>query len=546
MLLETALMVIAIAVAFLAPRAAIYSQIESQFSRLARQRSKAVLLVATAALIAGGLPRLFEGFPRPQQYDEFSYLLGADTFAHGRLTNPTHPMWEHFESFHILQRPTYMSMYPPGQALTLAAGKVLFGHPWFGVWISVAAMCAAICWMLQAWLPPSWALLGGLIAVMRIATYSYWIESYWGGAVAAVGGALILGALPRLMRCQRAWYATLLAAGVVIVANTRPFEGAALALAVAVVLGIWIVKNRPRLTIFAPAIGLLSVAGAAMLLYNQRVTGQALIMPYAANRAQYAVANVFIWQQANPIPEYRHKAMRDFYLGWELTGFNLSRGWKNFDAIQYEKLFKLWMFFFGPVLTVALVPIWRVARDQRIRPLLIIGAISAAIVSMSIYANPHYWAPYTALIYAVMIRGLRYVRRWRIGTALTLAVPMICLMMIAVRAAAGPLKLSMILGVPTWCSRFSQDYQREDLIARLKSQGGKHLVIVRYSADHVPHEDWVYNDADIDAATVVWAREMSPAKDAELTRYFHDRHVWLLEPDRDWLKLSDYSPLAAR
>jgi hypothetical protein len=65
-------------------------------------------------------------------------------------------------------------------------------------------------------------------------------------------------------------------------------------------------------------------------------------------------------------------------------------------------------------------------------------------------------------------------------------------------------------------------------------------VIVRYAPDHVPHEDWVYNDADIDGALVVWAREMDAGRNAALLHYFHDRHAWLLEPDRDVLKLSDY------
>ena len=41
---------------------------------------------------------------------------------------------------------------------------------------------------------------------------------------------------------------------------------------------------------------------------------------------------------------------------------------------------------------------------------------------------------------------------------------------------------------------------RESIISRLKDGGGRHLVLVRDGHDHSVHEEWVYNEADIDRA----------------------------------------------
>jgi hypothetical protein len=51
----------------------------------------------------------------------------------------------------------------------------------------------------------------------------------------------------------------------------------------------------------------------------------------------------------------------------------------------------------------------------------------------------------------------------------------------------------------------------------------------------------VYNGADIDAAKVVWARDMGRDRNRELLEYFANRRVWLLEPDQSPPYLVSYS-----
>ena len=550
LIIEAGASAIALGVVFCWPRlgSPLFASAERVFGRLARQPRLSVLTVGLSALLIRLCILPLVPIPQPFIHDEFSFLLAADTFASGRVTNPTHPMWQHIESFHITQKPTYMSMYFPAQGLVLAAGEKLAGNPWYGVCFTAALMCSALCWMLQGWLPPGWALLGGFLAVLRLALFSYWVNGYYGGAVAAIGGALVLGALPRILRRARVGDGLLMALGIALLANTRPYEGMLLCVPVFGAL-IWWLSTKSHasastlLRRAAAPVALLALAAACMGWYNYRVFGDPFTLPYQVNRATYASAPVFLWQPPRKEPAYRHRVMREFYTGWELKDFLYARTPAGFLSGTVKKLAIVVFFFYGIALLAPLVMLPWVVRDHRVRFPVIAGAVYAVGLCLNAWLFPHYLAPFAGGLYVFLLQGMRHLRaRQPYGLALVRILPVLCLLLAGVRVFATPLGIGIDRFPTMWYGTEPLGLARARVLNELESGPGPQLAIVRYSATHSVFDDWVYNAADVDKAKVVWAREMDGPHNTELLKYFSDRRAWLVEPDSSPPRITPYGP----
>jgi hypothetical protein len=306
---------------------------------------------------------------------------------------------------------------------------------------------------------------------------------------------------------------------------------------------VWSLRRRPWQAIAARAAVVLAMFGSAfawLCYYNYRGTGHALLFPYMLNYRDYHITGPFLFSRVRPVPQYDVEDLRRFYTKWELTEHYQSTAHPlHFLATKIEVYYQYFLFGFGVLLLPGLVTLVlrSFTRRRRMRlfaaPLLAFAAFATEILIMGWYPFPQYGAPASSVFFLLIAFGLYALRRVRLprwssnGVALSRGVAFaelaiaVCLFW----------KVWLYASVPPIPLNTSVERPRIENI--LRHETGRQLCLVRYAADHIPREEWVFNQADLADAPIVWARSLTPETDQKLIEAFPNRRVWLLQPDRD-------------
>jgi len=232
--------------------------------------------------------------------------------------------------------------------------------------------------------------------------------------------------------------------------------------------------------------------------------------------------------------------MRDVHENWERKQWEEARSWKLLPARMEDWRTTAVTLFAGIMLVLpvlAFLP--AMFRDLRIRlPLIgLLAVLAGTLIEVRCY--PHYTAPAVCAAFIVLLQSLRHLRLWKpsgrpVGRFLARVLPIVTLTL-----AMGSEAAILIRQVPPEDSQ-PRNARRAQVEQELADQPGDQLILVRYTDPHSPHEEWVYNGADIDGQYVVWAHDLGPAADRQLLDYYKSRHAWLLQPDIDPLRLVKY------
>ncbi len=532
LLAEVTVVVFGILLALVAPRSLTQTRSAAgrAFRAIGRSNSLTLFVAFVIPLVILPTLTLRSGIPQPYVHDEFVYLLMGETFSRGELTNPTPDHVEHFRSPHLIFEPTYQGKYPAAQGVFLAVGQLLTGRPIAGVWLSFACASAALCWMLQAWMPNRWALLGSVLFAFHPMISIGWGETYWGGATAVIGGSLLFGSVRRMDLRLEKRLGVPLAIGLIVLANSRPYEGLVASIPAAVwfawLCWSWIQKGRLRAVAGLAATATVVLLSGFLLLskYNQAVTGSPFKLPYQVwmEQAQNSKSVNGLLLDGN---RSRETALATGEPGTGGVPAVLSVPRWQFKILRHH------FFFLRIVLAVPLLAIpWLLRKRNMPIVVLVYCLVYACVVINQQSGWPHYYAPVTPLLFVLLLSGIRQMSSS--GTRLR------CLASVCTfgLVASGALAQWEWSGSPYEPSK-RWVYARAQIEQFLGSQEPKQIVLVRYAENRDKGDEWVWNTGIPESQRVIWAHSLEDRDDEELLDAFSDRKAWYLDVGRSSCRL---------
>jgi hypothetical protein len=377
------------------------------------------------------------------------------------------------------------------------------------------------------------------------------MNSYWGGAVSAMAGCLVFGSLPRLLETGRRRDAALLGLGFGAQLLTRPFEFIFLVLS-ATLFFAPALRDRAklrRLARVAVVVALGAVPAIALLLMqNRAVTSSWSTLPYVLSRDQYGVPATFT-VQPNPVP--RRTLTREQQLDYEAQSAVHGEGTDTFSTYwqRFASRIRFYRFFLLAPLYLAIPFFFARLREFRFAWVVIALLLFSLGANFYPYFYSHYIAAVTCLFVLIGIAGLERLSGLSFGGRLAgqdaaRLILFLCgahfLFWYGLHATRDENIIREMIQYETWDAINHGDPEgRIAIDLRLAESPGRQLVFVRYWPQH-QFAEWVHNAADIDAARVVWARDLGAVENEKLRLYYSGRTAWLLEPDAHPPRLTAY------
>ena len=536
-IVELPICVAAVALAFAYPRigASAFGGIERGLKRIATRPYASMVLIAALALACRVILIPFMQVD-PLIPDETSLRLQADTYLHGRLGNPA-VYSPDMTAIYTLLKPSYASIYPVLRSLPLFIGELLFSNLWIGVWLTVILMCVTTYWALRAYVSPAYALIAALIVVLRFAVFNFWVNSYFGPTLTAIGGLLLLGGYARLIRKPTLGSAFSVGAGAFFLMTTRPFEGMIFSLPLAIGLLVHFLRSpEQRRSLLMPGMvaASLVLAGLALtVIHNQAVTGDWKKAPYTLYREESGGSPAFLFDAPlAPRDPVLYQPEHDTFDN-EAINYAHGKSLGGVASVEASRFEQFWNFYIGVALTVPfLIGLFDLRRHVAV---LMALAILAVGLSFETFDWAHYASPALGVVMVSVALGLQRLRLCAlggraIGVSLSRLLPLaivagLALPVVSVLNMNAKLELPRLVSSSCcWIPRGNVHAAVERALAR---SGDRKFVVVDTGPRSPPYQWIVYNDADPGGSAMIWLNEDARLNPRTFTRY-PGRTIWHL------------------